>query len=188
MDSPLLSEAEILAEVERAKDGDTAAFGRVYDHFFAQVYRYSAFRLPPEIAEDVVADIFVKAWEKLHTYRSRDRVPFSAWLFRIARHCVIDAWRTQKNHEEVPEQLADTDHLNNAEFRLQQAQMRDIVRQALDKLPGRYREVLLLTFIGDLSHQEAARVLRLTEGAVRILKMRALRKLEALLPPDLPLP
>ena len=88
--------------VRQAQEGDATAFGRVYDHFFPQVYRYAAFRCPQEIAEDLVADIFVKAWEKLHTYRLRTGIPFGAWLFRIARHTVIDVYRTQRGFEEVP--------------------------------------------------------------------------------------
>ena len=51
----------------RAQEGDTDAFGTVYDHFFLPVYRYTSFRAPKEIVEDLVSDIFVKAWEKLST-------------------------------------------------------------------------------------------------------------------------
>lgn len=180
-----LSEAELQTLIAASKEGDTEAFGALYDHFFLQVYRYAAFRLPKEVAEDVTADIFVKAWEKLHTYKAQKGVPFSAWLFRIARHSVIDTYRTNRGFEEVPEQLPDTDSLNQTETR---AHRRDTVRSvqdALNKLPNRYREILLLSFVSELPHSEIARILRLTEGAVRILKLRALRKLEALLPSDM---
>ena len=47
--------------IRSAREGDTEAFGRIYDLFFLPVYRYAAFRLPVEIAEDVTADTFVKA-------------------------------------------------------------------------------------------------------------------------------
>jgi len=180
-----LPEAELQALIAASKEGDTDAFGKLYDAFFLPIYRYAAFRLPKEIAEDVTADIFVKAWEKLHSYKPQKGVPFSAWIFRIARHAVIDTYRTNRGFEEVPETLADTDSFNRTEHRLERNATVDTVRQALNLLPKRYRDILLLSFVSELPHSEIARVLRLTEGAVRILKLRALRKLEGLLPPDM---
>ena len=171
--------------VAQAKEGDTEAFAQIYDHFFLPVYRYAAFRVPREVAEDVTADIFVKAWEKLHTYKSQHKVPFGAWLFRIARHSVIDVYRSQRGFDEVPETLPDTDVFNRAETRAERNETLAIVRKALDQLPKRYREVLLLTYVSELPYSEVARVLRMTEGGVRILKLRALRKLEAILPPEM---
>jgi RNA polymerase sigma-70 factor (ECF subfamily) len=179
-----LSEAELQQLVRRAQEGDTEAFGKIYDHFFTAVYRYAAFRLPKEIAEDTTADIFVKAWEKLHTYKIQKNVPFGAWIFRIARYTVIDTYRTQRGFEEVSETLPDTDNFNRAETRLERKETLLVVRHALEQLPRRYRDVLLLTYVSELPYSEVARVLRMTEGGVRILKMRALRKLEALLPPE----
>lgn len=180
-----LNEAALQTLISLAQDGDTDAFGRMYDHFFVQVYRYCAFRLPKEVAEDTTADIFVKAWEKLHTYKIRAGVPFAAWIFRIARHTVIDVYRVHRGFEEVPESLPDTDNFNRAETRIRRKDTLRIVRAALDKLPQRYREVLLLTYVSELPYSEVARVLRMSEGAVRILKFRALRKLEAHLPPEI---
>jgi RNA polymerase sigma-70 factor, ECF subfamily len=185
MTLPSLPEAELQALVARAQEGDTEAFANVYDQFFTPVYRYCAFRLPKEVAEDTTADIFVKAWEKLHTYNVRKSVPFGAWLFRIARYSVIDVYRSQRGFEEISEDLADSDELNRAEDRLHRNETLQIVRTTLDRLPNRYREVLLLTYVSELPYSEAARVLRMTEGGVRILKMRALRKFESLLPPEM---
>ncbi len=186
MDQPEvpMAESELQNLVRKAQEGDSEAFSRVYDQFFAQVFRYCAFRLEKEEAEDAVADIFVKAWEKLHTYKIQRGVPFAAWLFRIARHAVIDTYRTRRGFEEIPENLEDQDAFSRADFHTQRNDLLRIVRAALEKLPRRYREILTLTYIAGLPHSEVARVLRMTEGGVRILKLRALRKLETLLPPD----
>lgn len=173
--------------IKLSQGGDTDAFGKIYDQFFEQVYRYCAFRLPKEIAEDTTADIFVKAWEKLHTYKLQRGVPFAAWLFRIARYSVIDTYRSNRGFDEVPESIEDHDTFNRTEHRTERGDTLRIVRAALDKLPKRYREVLLLTYVSDLPYNEVARVLHMTEGGVRILKLRALRKLETLLPPEMAL-
>ncbi len=180
-----LHDPAIAELVRRAQEGDTEAFEKVYDHFFQPVYRYTAFRVHAELVEDLVADIFVKAWEKLHQYKAKKGIPFGAWLFRIARHTVIDSYRRERGFEEVSEETADPDDLNRAETRAHINDLLRVVREAVNKLPRRYREVLILTYIADLPHSEVARVLRMTEGGVRILKFRALRKLESLLPPDI---
>ena len=186
MDSKTLAQEKALPEyVSRAQEGDTEAFAKIYDIYFLQVYRYTAFRVPKEVAEDLVADIFVKAWEKLHTYAARKNVPFAAWLFRIARHTVIDAYRTHRGFEEVPEGLVDEDLFNKADTKLGRDEMLQIVNLSMDTLPERYREILLLSYMADLPHSEIARVLRMTEGAVRILKHRALKKLEVALPENI---
>lgn len=179
-----LSEGELLALVRLAQGGEVEAFEKLYKHFFVPVYRYAAFRLPREVAEDTVADIFVKAWEKLHRYKERRGIPFGAWLFRIARHAVIDVYRSQRGFEEVSEDLPDTDPLNHPSRIVEQGELLRVVRAALAELPRRYREVLILIFIAELPHSEVARVLHMTEGGVRVLKLRALRRLETLLPPE----
>ncbi len=179
------SEAELQMLVLKAQAGDTEAFARIYDHFFTPVFRYVSFRLPSEVAEDTVSDIFVRVWEKLHKYKARRGVPLGAWVFRIARHLVIDTYRSHRGLEELPEVVVDPDTMNRADDHTQREDVLRIVRAAMDQLPRRYREVLLLTFVSELPYNEVARVLHMTEGGVRILKMRALKKLEGLLPPDI---
>ncbi len=169
---------------KRAQDGDTEAFGKIYDAFLTPVYRYVVFRFPQELAEDLVADIFVKAWEKIHTYKAYKGIPFSAWLFRIARHAVIDAYRSTRGFEELSEEIIDEDSENDPKTRTQRAMSIATVRGALEKLPKYYRDVLLLHYVAGLGHGEVASALRMTEGYVRIMKFRALKKLEALLPKD----
>lgn len=187
MKKPVLSMEENVIQVlvVRAQEGDTEAFAKLYDHFFPPIYRYAAFRAPQEMVEDLVADVFVKSWEKLHTYKVRRGVPFGAWLFRIARYTIIDAYRTQRDFDEVPEEFADTDILNYADTSLHRKDLLRIVRTALAALPRKYRDVLLLSYVAELPSSEVARVLRITNGSMRVLKMRALRKLEALLPTEM---
>ena len=184
MPAQVLDEAQLHALIAQAQGGDTEAFGAVYDHFFLPIYRYTAFRAPHEMVEDLVSDIFLKAWEKLHHYKVRKGVPFGAWLFRIARHTVIDAYRSQRSFEEVSEDLADPDALNHADAALKNGDVLRTVRTALKELPRRYRDILLLSYVSELTHREVAKAMRMTEGGVRILKFRALKKLGSVLPPE----
>jgi RNA polymerase sigma-70 factor (ECF subfamily) len=172
-----------LAElVAKAQDGDHLAFGHLYDVFIQPIYRYVAFRVHPGIAEDLTADIFVKAWEKLGTYKVQKGTPFSSWLFRIARNVVIDSYRMQREHEELDEFHEDEDRWNDPSLAIAQELQSTLLRQAMQELPKRYREVLLLSFMADLGNGEIAHALKMREGGVRILKHRALKKLSSLLP------
>lgn len=184
-DGVSLTEPEILALVRTSQEGDGDAFRRLYDHFFPQVYRYTAFRFDREMAEDLTADIFLKVWEKLGTYQERKGIPFGAWLFRIARYAVIDAFRADHPTEEMPEELHDPDPMNRADDLHQRKELLGTVRTAMDQLPKKYRDVLTLSFFADLSITEVAQTLKRSEGSVRVLKFRALEKLESLLPPEL---
>lgn len=179
-----LSPEVLTVLVARAQNGDTEAFGKIYDAFLTPVYRYVVFRFPEELAEDLVADVFVKAWEKLYTYKAFTGIPFSAWLFRIARHTVIDAYRSTRGFEELSEELIDERSENDPRVRTEQAMSVKTVRDALSQLPKDYRDVLLMHYMAGLGHSEVADALRMTEGYVRILKFRALKKLEMLLPKE----
>lgn len=176
-----LSPEQLQALVIRAQQGDTEAFGQIYDAYLTPVYRYVVFRFPEDLAEDLVADIFVKAWEKLHTYAPRKGIPFAAWLFRIARHALIDAYRSSRGFEEISEEIPDENRDNDPALRTERSLSVARVRTALQGLPQHYRDVLLLHYVAGLDHSEVARALRTSEGHVRILKFRGLKKLEDLL-------
>lgn len=177
---PLLPE-ELAHLVLKAQDGDTEAFGKIYDAFLTPVYRYVVFRFPQDLAEDLVADIFVKSWEKLSSYKVRAGIPFSAWLFRIARHTLIDAYRSQRGFEDLSDEIVDDRQDNDPAKRTEQSLSVATVRRAIDQLPKDYRDVILLHYISGLGHSEVALALHMREGHVRILKFRALQKLEGLL-------
>ena len=179
-----LNEAQIKELVIAAQAGDKESFGKLYDHFFDSIYRYASFRLPQDIAEDITADIFIKSWEKLHTYNLRKNIPFGAWIFRIARNMVIDTYRTQKKSISLQDELVDQDVLNQVEASVKQKFLHKTLRKAMDRLPTKYRDVLQLAYMADMPHSQIAKVLNTSEGSVRVLKFRALKKLELLLPED----
>ncbi|MFA7682522.1 MAG: sigma-70 family RNA polymerase sigma factor [Candidatus Peribacteraceae bacterium] len=171
--------------VSLSQQGNTEAFGKIYDHFFPSVYRYTAVRVPEQVTEDLVAEIFVKAWEKISTYKERKDIPFGAWLFRIARNTVVDTYRSHRSWDEIPENLSDPDELNRADSRTRRSYVLTGVRKAMQELPPRYREVLSLCYLAERNNSEVAAILKISEGSLRILKFRALKKLKELLPEEI---
>src|SRR5918912_1877231 len=105
-----LDDAALDRLVEASRDGDSEAFGQLFDHFHGPIYRYIASRVQrPSDAEDLTQLVFVKALEALPRYEARG-IPFGGWLFRLARNSIIDFVRTRHEHSEldiVHERLTD---------------------------------------------------------------------------------
>lgn len=179
-------EEEIRSLVERAVRADADAFGRLYDIYVDQVYRFALFRLGNcHDAEDVAEQTFVKAFEAIGRYRWRN-VPFSAWLFRIARNLVTDEFRKRGRTSEVdlsevaPVLMAPGGTHEQVEERLWAVRL----HAALEDLTEDQRTVVLLKFFGGLSNLEVAKVIRKNEGSVKSLQHRALAALGRLLEED----
>jgi RNA polymerase sigma-70 factor (ECF subfamily) len=170
-----LSESDL---IQRAVSGNSDAFATLYDTYVEQIYRFIFFRVGDEqTAEDLTSQVFLKAWDNLSSYQIRG-LPFSAWLFRIARNNIIDYYRTYKETTSLESPAVDkpdpaTAVDENVERRLQAEE----VRLALQQLTGDQRQVLTLRFIEGLSTEEVAQVLGKRQGAIRALQMRGLQAL-----------
>jgi RNA polymerase sigma-70 factor (ECF subfamily) len=153
-------------------------FERVYDRHVVGIYRFVYARVGnrPD-AEDLTAQVFVRAVEQLDT--SREPGQIAAWLYRVAQNAIADYWRAfyrlpivdaervAPGWEPVDggEQPAETD--DRAARR---------VDAVLRGLPERYRRVLELRFLQRLSLAETAEAMGITSGNAKVLQYRALRK------------
>lgn len=167
--------------VKRAQEGDSEAFGLLYEGYMERIYRYVYFRVTDELtAEDLTAQVFCKAWENLHRYKPTG-APFGAWLYTIARNAVIDHYRTRK--ETVS--LEDVTYLTSeGPAPDEQTELKfevETLSEALQVLTDEQQQVLLLKFIGGLSTDEIADQLGKRPGAVRALQMRGLQALARIL-------
>ncbi len=170
---PLEDESRL---VDLAKSGDGEAFSQLYEAYFDRVYRFIFFRVTDDqIAEDLAAQVFLKAWENLHRYHPKG--PFLAWLYAIARNTVIDSYRTRKPvvslDEAAPIALQD-DRLDD---RLQLEFEIEALRAAMQQLTQEQQEVITLKFMADYDTAQIAREMGKSEGAIRALQMRALQAL-----------
>ena len=163
--------------VEAAKDGDPEAFGALFDHFYAPVYRYVAARVGrPSDAEDLAQLVFVKALEALPRYELRG-VPFGGWLFRLARNVVIDHVRTRREHVTLDIIVQQSTEDDGPDELAALRQDMDSVAFALRRLTPEQREAIELRFFAGLSAREAALAMGRQEGTVRGLQFRAIAAL-----------
>jgi RNA polymerase sigma factor (sigma-70 family) len=156
------------AVVRRAQMGSTAAFEQLVLARGPELYRYLAIRLRNESdARDALQETFAAAWQSLPSLREPSR--FWPWLLAIAAHKAGDLLRARRAIAE-PADVVDSAANEAVE-----------IREALDRLPPRFHEVLLLRYGLQLTEQEAAEVLGVRVGTVKSRTARARRALEELL-------
>jgi RNA polymerase sigma-70 factor (ECF subfamily) len=170
---PSVSDAEV---VGRARAGDAAAFGELYERYRDAIYRYCLARSgSPSDAEDLTSDVFLKAMRALGRYRQGSS-PFLAFLYRIARNASIDRSRRRTEGSLftlVVEPRANVDLEAHAE----RVSDMDLVMGALRKLKPDYREVILLRFVEGYEPSEVAALLGRDQRSVHNLQHRAMERL-----------
>jgi RNA polymerase sigma-70 factor (ECF subfamily) len=163
---------------DAVKEGDSSAFGQLYDHYQPMIYRFVFVKVGRrEEAEDITHQVFLRAWQNIRNYRHRGN-PFGSWLYRIARNQVIDHYRSRR--DESPLDSLDAD---GAAFQINQPNLStrldmERVLTALHTLKPDYQDVIIFRFIEDLSVKEVANAIQKTEGAVKLIQHRAVEELK----------
>ena len=174
--------------IEAAQTGDLDALASLYDSHINQVYRYTLARVGNvHDAEDVTEEIFLKMLNGLSSYQWR-KVPFAAWLMRIARNEVISfARRNGKRSQdtELPDGLIDHNNNDPAEATEKILALEDL-RHAVKLLPEAQREVIILRFASGLSVADTARSLSKNENNVKVLQHKGMQRLQLLMTPKYP--
>jgi len=160
-------------------------FTSVYDQHAPSLFRYCARRVGPQVAEDVVAQTFLVAYEQRHRFDA-DRAGILPWLYGIATNLLrrhrrdeVRAYRALARTGIDP--FTDDGPAQRAADRVDAARESVAVAAVLAGLPARQREVLLLHAIAELEYAEIAAALRIPLGTVRSALHRARTKLRAAL-------
>ena len=167
--------------IERARRGNRAALGELYRRHVDAIYRYVHLRVgDPTVAEDLTAEVFLRALEGLGEYRYTG-VPLIAGLYRIARARTADHWRRAGRYQEIElsDKIAATgsDPEVIASARIERS---DLVA-ALRRLTDNQQQVIILRFVEEMSLAQAAAVMGKTVGAIKALQHRALASLARLM-------
>ncbi|MGH8904181.1 MAG: sigma-70 family RNA polymerase sigma factor [Egibacteraceae bacterium] len=170
--------------VTSAQAGCAQSFARLYDRYLGTVYAYILHRVAHRpTAEDLTADVFMRALRRIGTFRQRG-VDFGAWLLTIARNRVHDhfksaSFRLEASVDEVCE-TPSSDGAGDPETALLSQEAVRQVQVALRQLNGEQAKVLSLRFIQHLDVSETAAAMGKSVGAIRALQYRALRSLAKL--------
>jgi RNA polymerase sigma factor (sigma-70 family) len=167
-------------QLVRGARTDARAFGPLYEHYFPLVYNYVFFRVRERAAvDDLVSTIFMRAVDRLDTYRER-RGPFGVWLFCIAHNLVVDYYRTAPRRSSLPLEQARPYPLQDAasaEQRLIERQDTEELLAQVARLSAREQDIISLKFGAGLTNRKIAALLGLKENHVAVILYRAMRKL-----------
>jgi RNA polymerase sigma-70 factor, ECF subfamily len=160
-----------------------AAFEALYVNAFPKIYAFIRYQVSSrDAAQELVSRVFLKA------YKHRSRTPASEpqmmqWVFRIAHTTVIDYWRVDRRRESVnlsvEELSAVPSGCENPEEAYERKQRASDIVRVMHRLGEEDRTVLALKFAGHRTNREIAAILNLSEGAVSMRLLRALRRLRA---------
>jgi RNA polymerase sigma-70 factor (ECF subfamily) len=158
------------------------AFATLYLRYRDPILNYCFYRLGGrEEAEDATSTIFIKVLDHLPSFSERGD-SFRTWLFRIAHNEIVDRYRHEARHPEVPllPEMRLRDATSLPEEAAITADRRLRVLHLLAHLPPRERAVLELR-AADLNTREIAEVLQISEQSVRTAQCRAVGRLRELL-------
>ncbi len=179
------NEVKLNSEVEpliaRAAGGDTEAFGRLYDIFADRIYRHIYYRTSNvEDAKDLTQEVFLKAWRGLPKYK-RTKTPFLGWLFTISHNRVIDYYRTKKDYAYFNDEIVMEDREKSPEKLVEEQFTQQEVRRAILQLPEDQQQVIFMSFIEGFEYSEIATALNKSEGNIRVIVHRALKRMREIL-------
>lgn len=159
--------------IERARN-DPDAFEQIYDRYKGPIYRMCLRAVvDTDLAHDLTASIFLRAFERLHRYQPKPGATFRSWLFAIGRNIVIDHWR-QGNQVAIfgdDEPLLIDSDPGPEEIVLTRIEL-DEVREVLGSLTERHRSIVEFRLSG-LTTREIADALGITISALKSAQTRA---------------
>lgn len=177
------------ALVLAARNGNYAAFETLFLRHRNAVYRY-AYQMVRrrDDAEDIVQEVFVRAYQNIERYREEAR--FTTWLLRIATNLTTDRIRMSNRRHALEVQEASGaltwmtgDHSENPVENLDREQRSAALKKALLALPEHHRNMIVLRDIEERDYQEIAEMLNSSVGGAKLRVLRARRALRDRLAP-----
>ena len=169
-------DALVNKRIKQVLKGDQNAYADIvnlYQHKLYQIcYRMLGNK---QEAEDIAQEAFVRAYINLHSYDQKRK--FSTWLYRIATNLCIDRIRKKKPDYYLDAQVPGTDGLDMysqiaadeklPEETVEQMELQDRIQYEISRLPDKYRSVIVLKYIEELSLQEISEILDMPLGTVK---------------------
>jgi RNA polymerase sigma-70 factor (ECF subfamily) len=152
--------------VKAVLEGDREGFARLYDLYAPLVHGILLARVPRAEVDDLVQDIFLHAFKKLHTLR--DSASFGPWIAMIARNRAVDFHRRSKETVEINDEIRGSDA---------PSPRANEILELIRNLPEAYRETLVLRLVEGMTGPEIAARTGLTAASVRVNLHRGMKLL-----------
>ena len=178
--------------LKRALSGKEEAFSEIYDFYVIRIFRFIYLKTSSkETAEDLASEVFLRYWKRIKKGMKdkslsetvvNDKI--GSFLYKIARNLIIDFYRKKKIltveidsdiKNKIRDQKQDILAYINAKQEVEE------IMDALGKIKGEYREIIILRYIEDLSLAEIAEITGKSSGSLRVLSHRAIKALKSVM-------
>lgn len=175
----LQQEAKLIAEAQQDPAKFKALYTKYYDEIFAYIFKGIQ---QQQVSNDIASQVFLKALLKIKSFQFRN-VPFSAWLYTIARNEMNMYYRNNKKLKEVSIEEAWVHHLaeefgaNDGDWEEKESKL----LKALQKLKTKELLLLRLRFYENCSFKQVGQKMGITENNAKVKTYRVLGKLKKIL-------
>jgi RNA polymerase sigma-70 factor (ECF subfamily) len=162
------------------QSGDTEAFGELVDRYESKLLRYGRKFLNDHAdIQDLVQNIFIQSYQNIQSFDASLR--FSPWIYRIAHNTFVNGLKKKKRS---PFMLVDFDtfiahpvYEDPTEREREQEDVKRLIELGLKQISQKYKEILILSFIEEMSYKDIADVLQIPIGTVGVRLIRAKKAL-----------
>lgn len=172
----MMTDSQLIREI---KEGHVDCYGELITRYEKRILTFILHMLKntqlEDMAEDLCQETFYKAFRSLHSFRDHEAA-FSTWLYTIARNSVLSELRKSRNSEVYLEDnkidpSSGIDRL--PEYHLLQTERERMVRMAIDSLPAKQRQAIILREYEEKDYKEIADILDSSVSSVKSLLFRA---------------
>lgn len=146
-------------DVTLARRGDRDAFERLYRQHVGRIRGLACRMVGRDLADDLTQDVFVRAWEKLGTYRAESQ--FGTWLYRLAVNVIVE---DRRRFARRPRQEADEDLVSGLSVPPADNVNAVDLAAAVDRLPDGARQIFVLHDVEGYKHREIGKLIGISSG------------------------
>lgn len=167
------AEQDDLQLIAASKGGDQDAFAQLVQRYQRRVFNLVYRMLQQyEEANETTQETFLAAWQGLPAFRGDAR--FATWLYRIAYNCSLKQLEQRKRDKALQVALeAEQDDAKLVDTEMDVRDRQALVREHLSHLPAKYRIVLILRHLQDMTYEEMAEILTMPIGTIKTHLFRA---------------
>jgi len=164
----------------RVVDGDSEAYGELMLHYEAKLLRYVVYLIHDQAtAHDVVQETFIKAYQNLNSFNPSHK--FSSWIYRIAHNETMNAIKKNKHLSDKDiDDLPEIGYEPKLDAEIDRTFLKGEVRDCLNQLDTKYREVIQLIYFENMKYDEASDVLHIPTSTVGVWLARGKKKLKTI--------